>query len=123
MEKLSTLWEVVADAHEDMGDDYWANRHREAWDERLRLAYSRPGVDAHERAIVCGVKAWIQYAEATREAWGEQMDDYVLGVEWQAWGAALLGLLNGETGRLDCGTVDGIIRNVYQAAGGTGDEL
>ena len=36
-------------------------------------------------------------------------EDYVLGPQWQAIGEGLRGLLNGETGRLDCGTLDGFI--------------
>ena len=41
----------------------------------------------------------------------------MLGQEWAAMGRALLGLLNGETGRIDCGTLDGDIRRALERNG------
>jgi hypothetical protein len=38
-------------------------------------------------------------------------DDGVIGVAWLDMARGYLGLLNCETGRLDCGTLDGEVRN------------
>lgn len=43
--------------------------------------------------------------------------DAVLCDPWVEIGKALLKLLNGETGRLDCGTIDRIVRNEFRANG------
>lgn len=54
-----------------------------------------------------------EYAQLRRTAW--QAD--VLGDHWADIGYALLGLLNGDCGALDCGTLDSIIRDNLQEAG------
>lgn len=48
-------------------------------------------------------------------------EDYVLGKDWLAMLTGLVGLLNGETHRLDCGDVDRAVRDVAEAAGFTRD--
>lgn len=44
-------------------------------------------------------------------------DDGVLGPEWRDIGLGIRGLLNGETGRLDCGTLDAFILDTLKAEG------
>jgi hypothetical protein len=75
----------------------------------------RPG---YEAAVVGMFKGWLAYAEAHAGSCGSIIgSDYVLGPEWEAIGQALLGLLNGETGRLDCGTLDREIRAALKEQG------
>jgi hypothetical protein len=50
-------------------------------------------------------------------------EDYVLGPEWTQIGTAIRGLLNGETGRLDCGTLDGFILETMRENGVEKDGL
>ena len=82
----------------------------------------------HERAILAPqgseapvvgmLKSWLTYADVHRERFESGIgEDYVLGPEWAKIGVGLLGLLNGECGRLDCGTVDSIIRATLKAEG------
>jgi predicted RNA methylase len=75
----------------------------------------RPGF---ESAIATLYRGMAEYADATRAAYdGTIGDDYVLGESWKDLGNALIGLLNGETGRLDCGTLDGQIRDLIESGG------
>ena len=86
---------------------YWA-RHRDA--------VTRPR--GAERPIVGMLAAWLLYADLHRERYEAGIgEDYVLGPEWAKIGSAVLGLLNGDCGRLDCGAIDGLIRNVLKAEG------
>ncbi len=45
------------------------------------------------------------------------LDDGVLGDEWAKIGGALRGLLNGETGRFDCGTLDRLFCETLRSEG------
>lgn len=61
-------------------------------------------------SIVQGINAWNAYAINHQARYNSPIgQDYVLGPTWQQWGLALRTLLNGETGDLDCGTLDTII--------------
>jgi hypothetical protein len=63
------------------------------------------------------------YADAHAERFGSPLaEDYVLGESWREAVRGLRGLLNGELGRLDGGTLDRAILVMYQAAGFEGDE-
>lgn len=44
-------------------------------------------------------------------------DDYVLGPAWAEIGKSLRTLLNGDCGRLDCGTIDRIVTEEFVANG------
>jgi hypothetical protein len=67
--------------------------------------------NAREKPVVDMVRSWIDYRKQHKARYDSDiLEDYVLGPEWRAIGNALLGLLNGETGRLDCGTLDSLIR-------------
>ena len=68
------------------------------------------GVHGLERAYVLMLRGWLEYADAHRLTMGSKIgDDHVLGDEWFKIGEALRGLLNGDLGRLDGGTLDTII--------------
>lgn len=80
----------------------WSRRHLDA------VRNPRPGIEA---PIVQMLKGWIEYADHfnSRNDTKFLADDYFLGPLWRDMGKALRGLLNGELGRLDAGTIDGII--------------
>ena len=106
----------------------WADRHDAAW--------GLQGPDCHarksegnapflmEQAITAMAKGWALYAETHALRFGDKIsEDYVLGPEWLQAGKAIRALLNGETGRLDCGTVDSFILDAIHAAGFTEADL
>lgn len=86
----------------------WVRRHLEA----LRFP------EGPEVPIVAMLRGWIDYANGHAKRYECGIgEDGVLGDEWEAIGKGLLGLLNGETGRLDCGSLDGLIRRTLTAEG------
>ena len=87
----------------------WRQIHAQAW------AMPLPGF---ERAIVSGCKALSEYraTHAARHC-APIGEDHFLGPVWLAWARAIRALLNGETGRLDCGTIDQFLCDEYLAAG------
>lgn len=88
------------------------------WQQRHLSALFTPR--ENEAGIVGMVKMWLHYADMRKLRFESGIgEDYVLGTEWDAIGRGLLGLLNGETGRLDCGTLDGCIRGALVAEGFT----
>jgi hypothetical protein len=85
-------------------------------------ALSHP-VGRWEVAFVKMYDGWRAYAQAHRYAYKSPIgDDYVLRVPWQAIGLSLLAMLNGETGRLDCGSMDKVIRQILAQEGCPADE-
>lgn len=84
-----------------------------------------PGHDAAKRdprgfelPILGMARCLADYADEHHERYGSDIgEDVFLGREWETMARALLGLLNGETGRLDCGLVDKAIRAMGVAAG------
>jgi hypothetical protein len=90
----------------NVGD--WQSRHNEAI-----IAPRGP-----ERPIVRLCEAWLAYAEQHRKRYESPIgEDGVLGQEWAAIGLAIRGLLNGETGNLDCGTLDAFVLNTLKGEG------
>jgi len=67
----------------------------------------------HPRGIECAIVALrsglLQYAVEYFEGC-ELGKDHVLGEAWIEMARGFISLLNGETGRLDCGTLDGELR-------------
>lgn len=95
-------------------DTGWQDRHVEA-------LYAPRGFEA---AIVNGIAAWARYADEHNARYpGETPqesrigNDYAMGPHWESWGRSLHGLLNGETGRLDCGTLSAFIHDTLHAEG------
>lgn len=83
-------------------DTGWKKRHLDAleWPQGLEVPIS--GM----------LSFWLDYAERHQAQYESTIgEDGALGVEWAQIGRGILGLLNGETGRLDCGTLDTIIRD------------
>ena len=59
-----------------------------------------------EVALVGMLKGWQAYAESHQARYESAIgDDGVLGDQWRAIGEGIQGLLDGEIGRLDCGTL------------------
>lgn len=77
----------------------WVERHRGA------AIGPRPGF---ERSLVRMWKAMAEYADAHQAAYESPIgDDGVLGEAFKDIARGLRALLNGEAGRLDCGTLEG----------------
>src|SRR5689334_11744723 len=90
----------------------WQDRH-DAAVKHIAL-FQNPRHD-FETAVVEMFKGWAKYAEDHKARYESPIgDDGVLGDYWESIGDALRGLLNGETGRLDCGTLDGFILNTMK---------
>jgi hypothetical protein len=77
---------------------------------RRHIAAVNDSADPFERSISLAVDAWVTYAIAYEQRFESSIgEDYIFGPIWKEWGLALRGLFDGETGRLDCGTLDTII--------------
>ncbi len=74
-----------------------------------------------ERPIVALREGLLMYATEYAERFDgcELGKDYVLGKSWLEMARGYLGLLNGETGRLDCGTLDSELRRWAERFGFT----
>jgi len=71
-----------------------------------------------ESALRDMIRGWAEYAEMHETSYGSLIgNDYVLGPAWAEQGKALITLLNGVTGRFDCGTLDGFIRDTMKNNG------
>lgn len=74
--------------------------------------------NAHGRALIKLLAAWEEYADAHQDRFGDGIgDDYVLGPYWANVGLAIKRLLDGETGGLDCGSIDRRVSEQIEAAG------
>ena len=80
--------------------------------------------NAAERSIVNAIESWLMYADFHSARYESGIgDDGVLGPAWAQWGASLRTLLNGDCGRLDCGTLDSLLCNTLTAEGFDPDML
>lgn len=87
------------------------------WQDRHDLAVMEPN-NHEEYGIVNMLRGWAAYASNHQYTYGSLIgDDGVLGPEWEAIGDSLRGLLNGNLGRLDGGTLDGFILNKMRENG------
>ncbi len=98
----------------------WQRRHFAAITDfsLSTLLGSGNSVRNHEKALVMMLQGWLAYADAHNNLCdGESKigDDGVLGPEWTEIGKALRGLLNGELGRLDGGTLDQLLLNAMSS--------
>ena len=94
-----------------------AKHQGEAWYARHLEALHTPH-GGFETALVAMLQGWLLYADTHAHRFGAGIGtDYVLSGGWEAVAGGLLGLLNGETGRLDCGLIDGLIRDTLRAQG------
>lgn len=110
-----------------MKDIYWKPKaaslpSSNGWGERHAAALVAP--HGAEIGIAVGFKGWCAYADLHWKRYSSEIgEDSVLGPAWAQWGAALRTLLNGELGRLDAGTLDGIIANNLEVQGFNPDDL
>lgn len=89
---------------------------KDQWGKRHALAWRAP--NAIEEPIVNLYTALAQYADRHHARYESPIgEDGVLGVEWLTIAKALRGLLNGELGRLDGGTLDSLIYALVESAG------
>ena len=93
----------------------------EAWKERHRQAMCEPR--GMEIPIVGMLAALCQYARESEKIGYRIGEDPVLGHSWLELAHGLSGLLDGETGRLDCGSVSHSICEAIWAAGFSAEEL
>lgn len=100
---------VCTDSAVHLAPPFWAGEHARA------LQAPRD----FECAIVHLRSALLSYATEYKYRFdGDQIgQDSVLGEAWLQIARAYLALLNGETGRLDCGTLDGEMRRWAQQYG------
>lgn len=90
----------------------------EDWKRRHAMAMAAPQPGTQEQAVAELVKAWKLYAAAHERAYNTKVGkDSVLGPAWESIGHALRVLLNGETGRLDCGMLDSDILKLMERNG------
>ncbi len=74
------------------------------------------GTKEQERAIKLLVQGFLAYADAHKEANESGIgEDFVLGVYWKEIGQGIRGLLNGNCGRFDCGTLDKHLHGALEA--------
>lgn len=78
----------------------WQARHKAAMDYPRTL---------HEKGMVQIIRGLRDYAKASHELGYKMGEDYVLGPEWHKIISGLHGLLNGNTDRLDCGSLDSLM--------------
>ena len=93
------------------------------WMVRHKMAVLTPK-SAFERALVHLLAGWLTYADAVKDTYGSGIGgDYVLGPQWSRIGAAIRGLLDGEAGRFDCGTLDSLLCETLQSEGFNPEDL
>jgi hypothetical protein len=116
---------MVRTRENDPASGHWARPHNKAW--ATWGSHAEPGM---EGAIVRLVEALAAYADAHQVRFESPIGhDAVLGggkghgMGWLEILKGTRGLLNGETGRLDCGTVDSMLVRMAQAAGYEEGEL
>jgi hypothetical protein len=95
----------------------WKGRHSRAVESGLLNVNGHRGAYVGD-SLIQALNAWTEYARAHLRRYESNIgDDGFLGPVWCKWGLALRGLLNGETGDLDCGTLDSIIHDNLTAQG------
>ncbi len=89
---------------------------RNAWGLAHVCAMRQP-VGGAERAIGHLLRGLVAYVDGYKEEFDSHVgSDYVLGEHVKDVALSIIGLLNGPTGRLDCGTVDREIRELCKLA-------
>lgn len=91
----------------------WARQHLEAWS-----AHRLQDSQRVKRPIVAMILACADYADAHEKRFESGIgEDGVLGLEWESMVKAVRGLLNGELGGLDGGTLDSLLCRMLEAEG------
>jgi hypothetical protein len=94
------------------------------WKDRHNLAITLGGFNGHSRpfetAVAQMITGWARYAQDHKKEYESAIgDDGVIGKAWLEAGKAFIDLLNGNTGRLDCGTLDAFLRDTMHENGFT----
>lgn len=93
----------------------WQDRHNSAVAGRRLLNNPHSDFEQALRQLLAG---WDEYAQTHRKAYESAIgEDGVLGKHWEEIGDALRGLLNGELGRFDGGTLDAFILDTMRENG------
>jgi len=93
------------------GDD-WKQRHLNEWNR------AKVGSHGQHVAIYHAIRGLATYADAHRSEFDSGIGgDGVLGDYWESMIRGVLGLLNGDTRNLDCGTLDKLLRDMLRAEG------
>lgn len=94
------------------------------WQDRHIAALRGYRAIAFETDIVNLLTGWAKYADSHQVRYEDGIgSDGMFGPAWARLGAGIHALLDGETGRLDCGTLSAFIHNTLQAEGFTWEEL
>lgn len=107
----------------------WQDRHDSAWKAGIIPGNFPPrnepeGKAYTERGMVSMLRGWQAYADGHRAQHGSMIgNDHFLGPLWLEMGKSLRGMLNGEIGRMDGGTVDAFILDTLTANGFTEADL
>ncbi len=84
----------------------WGAGHVAAW--RKPIGFEVP--------VVRLIEAIAMYADSHAARYDDPIgDDYVIGASWLDMISAVIGLLNGETGRLDCACLNGLLRDIAKS--------
>ena len=93
----------------------WVDQHMQA------VSQPRAGL---EKTFIEMLSGWLGYADAHSQEYSSSIgEDGVLGAQWAQIGAALRSLLNGDMGRLDCGTLDSLIAKTLESQDFNPDQL
>lgn len=103
---------LIVKANAKDADKPWKRRHLAAW--------IAPPVQStgNGHAVAALVKALSEYADTHHDIYKAPIgEDGVLGEHWAQIIRDVRGLLNGDCGELDCGTVDGILAAMLKNEG------
>ena len=93
------------------------------WQTRHFSAITAPKSE-FEKAFVEMLTGWLRYADSHAQQYESGIgEDGVLGVHWAQIGAGLRGLLNGELGRFDGGTLDSVLAGTLEEQNLDPDQL
>lgn len=99
--------------------EHWALAHYAAW-QGIPDGTQRNGLRRvhREQAIRQAITGWANLGVTHALMYDSPIgDDGVLGEAFADMGRALRTMLNGETGRFDCGTLDSLILDIAQSCG------
>lgn len=117
---------IIEGARSVAPEAQWAIRHNNAWDlQRSMVSVERVKDEWRaEQAVAAACHALKVYANSHKLRFDSKLaDDYVLGPAWLAMLQGVRTLLDGETGRLDCGTVDGYLVKLAEDNGFKQEDL
>jgi len=101
--------------HSQLFNTFKLHQPGQDWMDRHHSALTAPRTE-FEKSFVELLSGWLRYADAHHNAYGSGIGaDYILGPAWAQIAGGLITLLNGDLGRLDGGTLDGLLRRTLTA--------